>query len=264
MGNNSNADIYGLFLNKMMSDISSEIELNIYQAIMENLENIDQIGIKTLAQLSNASTSSVSRFVSMFPVDSYKEFTHRLHTSAANLRFAKEIHNSLLDNNTIQEILNEEYQRCLLNFSSTFNSMKINDYVGIINRMKMAESVTFIGANHSLEIMAGLQVKLNLMSIPAFILKQEQKLDYLIKHLGAGDLALFVAIEGRYQAHKGNNILKQLHHQGVTCLLLSQSQRIDTTYFDEVYYYGQDRAGNSGYYSLNVIVELLNKALDLT
>lgn len=263
MEKKSNIDIYGLFLNKMMSDVGSEMELNIYQAIMENMEKINLIGIKSLAQLASTSPASISRFVSMFPVASYKEFTHRLHTSAANLRFAKELHNNLLENNTIEEIIQKEYEGCLANYSSTFNSLKATDYISIVNQIKNAKSVTFIGANHSLEIMSGLQVKLNVMNLPAFIFKQEQKLDFFIKHLGSTDLALFVAIEGRYQSYKGNKILKQLHQQGVTCLLLSQSKRIDTTYFDEVYYYGQNRAGNSGYYSLHVIVELLSKALDL-
>lgn len=250
-------DIYFLFLELLMNELKNKKEIEIAKTIMKYSANLNEISIKDLAQLSNNSTASITRFVKKFPVNSYKEFTHRYVNDFRKLDFAKKMHYKLLLTNPIEKIIENKYVAAKNNIHQTFKDIKLNQLEDIIQTISQAKSITIIGANHSLEIFSKLQIILNIYKIPTFIFKQKNKLKVHLNTLSHDDLVIFVCVEGRYQRAEGNKILEDIKDRNIQTIMFTQTRRIDFSKYDTVVFFGVDLDVNIGYFSLMYIVEIL-------
>ena len=74
----------------------------------------------------------------------------------------------------------------------------------------------------------------------------------------AGDLALFLSVDGNYVAGHGRAVLDLLRERGVTLMLMTQNPSpLLHAAFDEVLLLGRQDSSRAGYYKLQLATELL-------
>ena len=252
---------YSIFLELMKNDVKSKNELKIIQVIFENAETLNTIDITALSKLSGCSIASISRFVKRFPQCTYKEFTHYFVHDFNKHKYAKSTHKELLKENKVETLIKKEYIGAKRNLETTFTDLDFNQLVEVIEMISSANSVTLIGANHSLEIFSKLQLKLISHNIPTYIFKQRNSLEMHLRTLNSDDLVIFISVEGRYQGRDGDVIFEYIKEIEAKTVLFTQTRRIETEDYDKVIYYGNDLDVNLGYYSLILLNDIIEELI---
>ena len=247
--------ILGLFQIYYEANCTSKSEVMLCKTILENMDHLNEIDSKTLAKKANVSTATITRFIKHFPTKSYKEFAHELTLDFKGFITARQSNLEEVEQYGIEGIFQQAKIHYTENLKS--NHFKDSQILELIQRIKVAKSVTFIGADRSLAIFNKVQLALITLHKPAYIFKQDDMLTEHLKTLTKEDLVIFISLENRYMRTLGNPKLSYITTQRIPCVMLSQIEQSVEPLFQQTIYFGKNHNWNYGYYSLNMLANYL-------
>ncbi len=253
-------NMLGKFLNFVQKSNIETTGGSDYSIVNNTIRSFGQERFPTIDELAEQSTiakSSVTRFVKKHGFNDYREFRTVMESGRKilyqNLEFLF-LNNS--DSKDVHEINDVIYNSVLDNLNATRNNLNMGMIMKIVQLLKNAKDVTFVGANHDVEEFLMLQISLMTAGIPAYSFRSDQASSLHCNFIGEDSVVLFINIADHF--FNSHEILQQCQNKNAKTVFLTQDDNPKREDIFDIYYrYGVPDSLHNGYASLTYLSRLL-------
>lgn len=248
-------------INHCNTQLTNGNEYSIARAILNHVEKIDNMSLEVLANESNISQASVSRFIKKIGFKSYQDFRESLQKAVLELQLNRKfIHKDRFSKCTEVELVDQICQNSIDNIIETKQHIDIELIKHIVTLILKAPSVTFYGDDHALAIFYTLQLDLLANGVPSYLFKTKEAQSLHFEFLEEQSILLFFNVyEGFFSSEQKQYIQKAKQKKVVTVLFCQDDLKDKEEMFDYVITYGQPQSVNQGYYSLIALSQILSE-----
>jgi Transcriptional regulators len=233
------------------------------KTILANIYKIPQYNIIEVADMCYVSTATISRLCRKLNYESFADFKNDV---ILNLNYfnqdAKRLifDHQLPDKKTLgdgKEILNNHFENILNNLRDTFNSVKYDDLMDIIDRIHSANRICFAGNFFTQSVSMQLQIELSYLGkdcIGMFSLEQQKE---IIKTLDENDLIIVSSIAGGFFKDFPDTI-RLISRSSAYKIVISQLDKFNySEKMDKIVKVGNNHHSLIGKFSITYIFEVL-------
>lgn len=248
-------------VNHCNTQLTNENEYSIARAILNHVDQLDTMSLEVLANESNISQASVSRFIKKIGFKSYQDFRESLQKAVLELQLNRKfIHKEIYANCTDEQVIDKICQNSIDNIIETKRKLDIELIRHIVTLILKSPSVTFYGDDHALAIFYTLQLDLLANGISAYLFKTKQAQSLHLEFLEEQSVLLFFNVfDGFFSSEQKQFIQKARQKKVKTVLFCQDDIKEKEEMFDYVVTYGQVQSINQGYYSLIVLSQILSE-----
>lgn len=257
----SDAGLFISLVNYCNTQIDNVNEYHIAKVILESISHADDLSLEMLAHQAHISQASISRFIKKAGFTSYQQFREAAHKATTSISLSRQLQNVtrfILDDD--EALIDKLYQESIHNLTATREHINLTLLREIVSLMKTATSVNFYGDDHALSLFFTLQLDILSNGVPAYLFKKE---DFQLKHaslLQEQDLVIFLNVFDGFMTTQQKQMLSDMHQRHVKSVIMCQDVNPDwEQFFDVVYYYGQSKTDNVGFYSLYYLSIVLSE-----
>lgn len=244
-----------IFISKCNNlEIGSNDEL-IVKVIFRHLNSIHDLSIESISQESTISKAVVSRFFRKYGFDSFADFKYAFDKFFMGVQIRN-------DMKVIKQTPLEKYQRAQKNLEDTYSSLDIKKLEKISKMILNSKEVVFIGDNHELCTFYTLQLDLMVKNIPAFLYNVNEVTSQTIKSLPENSTIICLSVLYNWFGEEMDVICKLAKEKERNTILFSQDVKRQDKYVDILYSYGVENSNNDGYYSLQLLCNILGELLN--
>lgn len=239
-------------------------EYNIARVILEHVNEIDSMSLENLSNESNISQASVSRFIKKLGYKNYQDFRESFKKALLEIKLNRKLsHVTLFPYRDKQDIVDTLYENAINNLTKTKEIIDLKQLNRIINILKNAHSVTFFGDDHALSIFYTLQLDLMANEIPTYLFKIEEIQSLHSEFIGDEDVIVFLNVYSGFITPKQRSMLKEIRKlKNVKMIGFTQEYKPSwDDFFNEVIHYGISNSVNDGFFSLQLLAQILSELM---
>ncbi|MCR5468641.1 MAG: winged helix-turn-helix transcriptional regulator [Lachnospiraceae bacterium] len=242
------------------SEVTTQNDYLAATCIIRRIVKDESLSIEEVAEETNISSASVSRFIRKMGFDNWQGFRESCSGCAKEMQYRRlmNIENPAW---SVDELVENMFNRIIDNLNSTKETFDKELIEKFLSLMETADQVIFLGDEHSLSCFFTLQLDLIFRGIPAYLFKNQDVQDMEIDRCNENTLVVFFNVENNFLYSQRREQLANAKKRGAKVFVFSQQPIDDVIECDYVYRYGLPGSVNNGYYSLFFLSQIISEML---
>lgn len=230
-------------------------------AVLSNISRLQVMSIEELSQISNMSTSSVSRFIKKSGFKNFNEFKMEFIQFLTREKMIRSLDQyQAFKTKDLSKTSNQVFENIQDNLCSTKNTLNYETLKAIISLCKQKKKVILSGDDRELEAFYTFQLDLLFQGIGASQIKKEDLLSFS-KHTPDDSVIILFMVHYPWFKDILNKLRAITSVRNIPLIVFTQDTIEDRKGIDIVYTYGKENDKNKGYYSLYFLNEILCQLL---
>lgn len=251
-------------INYCNTQIYSSTDYMIAKAILNLVENNQTTTLEELAKEASVSETSVHKFIKKVGFKNFDEFRMVFFLAVAQMNTGRNLMH-MHDHGKIEsfdQLVTSIYSRAQANMIETVKLIDFYQLKQVVDQLLSANTVTFIGDEHTLSDFYTLQLDLLGMLVPSYLFKRT---DIQINHMSRlkeGDVIIYLNVFKGWFSETERESMKIAHDNKATTIgFFQETDNEINELFDQVILYGIKDSHNQGFYSLYFISQILSEMI---
>lgn len=251
-------------INYCNTQIYSSTDYMIAKAILNLVENNQTTTLEELAKEASVSETSVHKFIKKVGFKNFDEFRMVFFLAIDQMNTGRNLMH-MHDHGKIEsfdQLVTSIYSRAQANMIETVKLIDFYQLKQVVDQLLSANTVTFIGDEHTLSDFYTLQLDLLGMLVPSYLFKRTDiQIDHMSR-LKEGDVIIYLNVFKGWFSKTERESMKIAHDNKATTI--GFFQEIDNEInelFDQVVLYGIKDSHNQGFYSMYFLSQILSEMI---